>query len=100
MLVASLVLMGVATMAVGVLPTAATIGVAAPILLVVCRILQGLAAGAEYGGAVVMALEHAEPGRRARNASIPNADVAFGLVLGTAVFYPVTLLPEDQLLSW
>jgi MFS transporter, MHS family, shikimate and dehydroshikimate transport protein len=100
MLVLSLVLMGVATMAVGVLPTSATIGVAAPILLVVCRILQGLAAGAEYGGAVVMALEHAPPGRRARNASVPNAGVAFGLVLGTAVFYPITLLPEDQLLSW
>ncbi len=100
MLVASLILMGVATMAVGVLPTAATIGVWAPVLLVLCRVLQGLAAGAEYGGAVVMALEHAEPGRRARNASVPNSGVAFGLVLGTAVFYPITLLPEDQLLTW
>ncbi|QSE86070.1 MFS transporter [Rhodococcus koreensis] len=100
MLVLSLVLMGISTTAVGFLPTAAMIGAAAPILLVLCRILQGLAAGAEYGGAVVMALEHSDPNHRARNASIPNAGVIFGLVLGTAVFYPITLLPQDQLMTW
>src|SRR5690606_20807136 len=75
MLVITVVGMGVATMLVGVLPTYQTIGVWAPVLLVVLRVLQGLAVGGEYGGAVVMAVEHAPTGRRGLGASWPQMGV-------------------------
>lgn len=97
MLVASLVLMGLATAAVGVLPTFSQAGVLAPVLLVVLRVLQGISAGGEWGGAALMAVEHAPPGRRGRYGSFSQIGVPAGLIIAQLVFFTVTssLSPED-----
>lgn len=100
MLVLSVLLMGGGTFAVGLLPTYDSIGIWAPVLLVLLRALQGFAVGGEWGGAVVMSLEHAPPHRRAFYASFPQAGVPAGLFLATGGFLLVTLLPDEQLLSW
>ncbi|MFI9531688.1 MFS transporter [Nocardia fusca] len=100
MLVISLVLMGGGTAAVGLLPTYAQIGIWAPILLVVTRMFQGLAIGGEWSGAVLMAVEHSPPGKRAFYGSWPLCGVPAGLVLATTAFYFVQLLPEEEMLSW
>jgi metabolite-proton symporter len=80
-LVITLLLMGSATFAIGVMPTHATIGVWAPILLVTLRFLQGLGLGGEWGGAVLMTLESGDPKRRGLNASWPQVGVPIGLLL-------------------
>ncbi|QGZ65593.1 MFS transporter [Paraburkholderia acidisoli] len=89
-LVITLILMGCATMAVGFLPTYASIGMAAPALLIVLRILQGLAAGAEYGGAVTLAAESAPAGRRGFYASLPTLGVCLGTLLSAGTFFIIT----------
>ncbi|MDR5760539.1 MFS transporter [Caballeronia sp. LZ035] len=88
-LVITLVLMGGATMAVGFLPTYETIGMAAPVCLIVLRILQGLAAGAEYGGAVTLAAECAPEGKRGFYASLPTLGVCLGTLLSAGAFFIV-----------
>jgi MFS family permease len=85
-LVATMVLMGGATALIGLLPSVATIGVAAPVLLVVLRVVQGLAVGGEWGGAVLLATENAPPGRIGRFGSVPQIGLGLGLALGTGVF--------------
>jgi MFS family permease len=85
-LVATMLLMGVATALIGLLPPVSSIGVAAPVLLVVLRILQGLAVGGEWGGAVLLAVENAPPGKRAQFGSVPQIGLGLGLALGTGVF--------------
>ncbi|HEY2206072.1 MAG TPA: MFS transporter [Pseudonocardia sp.] len=85
-LVATMVLMGVATALIGLLPGVASIGVAAPVLLVLLRVLQGLAVGGEWGGAVLLATENAPPGRIGRFGSVPQIGLGLGLALGTGVF--------------
>ncbi|MDQ0381159.1 MFS transporter [Amycolatopsis thermophila] len=100
MLILSLLLMGGGTVAIGLLPDYARIGAAAPILLVLVRLLQGFAVGGEWGGAVLMAVEHAPPHRRAFYGSWPQAGVPAGLVLSASAFLAVQQLPKDQLLSW
>jgi metabolite-proton symporter len=80
-LVITLLLMGIATFAIGAMPTYATIGVWAPILLVALRFLQGLGLGGEWGGAVLMTLESGDPQRRGLNASWPQVGVPIGLLL-------------------
>jgi metabolite-proton symporter len=100
MLILSLVLMGVGTLAVGLLPTYDQIGIMAPILLVICRLFQGLALGGEWGGAVLMAAEHAPAGKRAFYASWPQVGVPFGLVLATGTFFVVQGLPAEALDAW
>lgn len=100
MLFLSLLLMGGGTVAIGLLPTYGQIGVAAPVLLVLVRLLQGFAVGGEWGGAVLMAVEHAPPHRRAFYGSWPQAGVPAGLVLSASAFLAVQQLPKDQLLSW
>ena len=100
MLVLTLVVMGVATFLIGLLPTYAQIGVWAPIALVVLRLAQGFGVGGEWGGAVLMAVEHAPPGARGFFGSFPQVGVPAGLLLSTAVFAWFARLPEDQFLSW
>ncbi|MBA2949410.1 MFS transporter [Streptomyces himalayensis] len=87
-LVASLVVMGVATVGVGLLPTYETAGLLAPVLLVTLRLLQGVSMGGEWGGAVLLAAEHAPPGRRALYASVPQAGPPLGFLLSSAVILP------------
>jgi MFS family permease len=99
-LVFTLLLMGVATFLVGCLPTYNQIGVLAPILLVVLRLLQGLSAAGEQAGANSMTLEHAPAHRRAYYTSFTLSGTQAGQILATAVFLPVAALPEDDLLSW
>jgi MFS transporter, MHS family, shikimate and dehydroshikimate transport protein len=99
-LVATLLLMGIATVAIGLLPTYASIGVLAPVLLVICRLLQGLGVGAEYVGAVTMVSEFAPAKRRGYFASLPAAGVFIGIGLAAAVSAAVATLPQDQLMSW
>ncbi|WP_246244634.1 MFS transporter [Pseudonocardia bannensis] len=101
MLVITLMMMGVATGAIGLLPTYETIGVAAPIVLVLLRILQGLSVGGEYGGAVLMTVEHAPPNRRGWYGSWVQAGSPAGLIISNAVFLLITTqVSQEQLLAW
>lgn len=100
MLVASIVIMGVATTLVGLLPTYAQIGVWAPILLVFIRIVQGISAGGEWGGAALMALEHAPTRRRGLWSSVAQVGVGSGIVLSTLVFSLFTRMPEGAFMAW
>jgi MHS family shikimate/dehydroshikimate transporter-like MFS transporter len=100
MLVLTLLIMGVATFAIGLLPTYDQIGPWAPVALVVLRLAQGFGVGGEWGGAVLMAVEHAPHGRRGFYGSWPQIGVPAGLLLSTAVFARFARLPEDQFLSW
>jgi len=99
-LVLTLLLMGVATFLVGCLPTYGQVGVLAPVLLVVLRLLQGLSASGEQAGANSMTLEHAPPHRRAYYTSFTLSGTQAGQIIATAAFLPVAALPEDDLLSW
>ncbi|MTD58946.1 MFS transporter [Amycolatopsis pithecellobii] len=102
MLVITLFLMGGATALIGALPTPDTIGVAAPILLLVLRIAQGLSAGGEWGGAALMAVESAPANRRGRFGSAPQQGAPVGLLLATGYFALMTAVtPNDAaFLSW
>ncbi|HJS84893.1 MAG TPA: MFS transporter [Acetobacteraceae bacterium] len=100
MLVATLMLVGGGTFLIGLLPTYAAIGVWAPLLLVLMRLIQGFGAGAEYSGAVIFAVEYAPAGQRGFYGSFPPMGVAFGNLLAAGVFYLVTLLPKDALFAW
>ena len=86
-LVASLILMGLATFAIGLLPTYAAVGVLAPILLVTVRIIQGLAFGAEWGGAILMSYEHAPWRKKGRYTGIVQAGFPVGLLIANLVFF-------------
>ncbi len=100
-LVATLLTMGVATTLIGVLPNFAAIGLAAPVLLVVLRVLQGFAVGGEWGGAVLLSVEHAPENRRGFYGSFPQLGVPIGLVASNAVFLAIAVaLPAEDLLSW
>nr|WP_256362119.1 MFS transporter [Streptomyces sp. TRM70350] len=100
-LVASLLLMGVATVGVGLLPTYETAGLLAPVLLVTLRLLQGVSMGGEWGGAVLLAAEHAPPGRRALYASIPNVGPSLGFLLSSAVILPtLNIAGRDGFTDW
>jgi MFS family permease len=92
MLVLSLLIMGVATFLIGLLPTFAQVGVLAPILLVVLRFVQGIGIGGEWGGAVLMAVEHSPEGRRGFYGSWPQMGVPAGLLAGNLVFLAATSL--------
>lgn len=85
-LVASLIIMGLATFAIGLLPTYAAVGVLAPVLLVTVRIIQGLAFGAEWGGAILMSYEHAPWKQKGRYTGIVQAGFPVGLLLANLVF--------------
>lgn len=100
MLVATLLLVGGGTFLIGLLPTYAMIGVWAPILLLLMRLLQGFGAGAEYGGAVIMAVEFAPEGRRGLYGSFAPVGVATGNLLAAGVFYLATMMSKENFLSW
>ncbi|MBB5406298.1 MFS family permease [Paraburkholderia sp. HC6.4b] len=92
--------MGIASILIGLLPPYAAIGVWAPTLLVILRFLQGLAAGGEYGGGVLMALEHANSNRRGIAAAAPQMGLYSGIILANVALLLATLLPNDAFLAW
>ena len=99
-LVLTLSLMGIATMAIGLLPSYHTIGVWAPILLIFFRLLQGIGIGGEWGGALLLAVEYAPKEKRGFFGSVPQVGIPIGMVLGTLVLSLMTLLPDEQFLEW
>ncbi|MEU2184486.1 MFS transporter [Streptomyces thermolilacinus] len=101
MLVLALVLMGLATVGIGLLPTYETIGIAAPVLLVLLRVLQGVAVGAQWGGAMLMATEYAPEGKRGLYGSLVQLGVPIGVVTANSVFLVAGSLTSDaEFASW
>jgi MFS family permease len=100
-LIVCMFLMGISTMAVGLLPTYDQIGLWAPALLVICRLMQGFAVAGEISGASSMILEHAPFGRRGFYASFTLQGVQFGQILAAAIFLPLAhYMPEEAFNSW
>ncbi|MCW8383067.1 MFS transporter [Streptomyces justiciae] len=99
-MVFTLILMGLSTFLIGCLPTRAQVGTLAPVLLVLCRVLQGISAAGEQASANSMTLEHAPPHRRGFFTSFTLSGTQGGQLLATLAFIPIAALPEDQLLSW
>ncbi|WP_248491375.1 MFS transporter [Tsukamurella sp. PLM1] len=100
-LVTTLLMMGVATVAIGFIPSYAAIGVAAPLLLVALRFVQGVALGGEYGGAVLMTVEHSPPDRRGFYSSWVQTGAQFGLIIANVVYLVIGSVTSDaQFLSW
>ena len=100
MLILTLVSMGVATVLIGLLPTYASLGVAAPIVLVACRLVQGIAIGGEWGGAVLMATEYSPSHMRGFYGSMVQIGFPLGMALGTASFFALAYLTDEQFTSW
>ena len=97
----TMLIMGFATALIGALPTAAQIGAWAPVLLLVLRMLQGFALGGEWGGAVLLAVEHSPGDRRGRYGAIPQIGLALGLALGTGIFaYLQVVLGSARFLAY
>jgi MFS family permease len=99
-LIFTLLVMGISTFSIGLLPSYGQVGIMAPILLVLARLLQGVSAAGEQAGANSMTLEHAPPDQRAFYTSFTLSGTQAGLILATFVFLPISQLPEDALLSW
>ncbi|GAB3707105.1 MFS transporter [Corynebacterium nasicanis] len=99
-LVVTLVMMGVATVAIGLIPTYDQIGMAAPALLVFFRIIQGLAIGGEWGGAMLLAFENAPKKRRGFFGSVPQMGITIGMLLSSLAFAAVSAFGDEFLLSW
>jgi MFS transporter, MHS family, shikimate and dehydroshikimate transport protein len=100
MLVTTLLMMGLSTFLIGVLPTYDHIGVLAPAVLVTLRFVQGLGVGGEWGGAVLLVVEHSHRRRRGFYASFAQAGVPTGVLLANGAFAAVAALPEEDFLSW
>ncbi|WDZ93908.1 MFS transporter [Nocardiopsis sp. HUAS JQ3] len=101
MLVLTLLLMGAATTLIGLLPTYEQIGVAAPVVLVLLRVLQGFSAGGEWGGAALLSVEHAPRDRRGLYGSFPQIGVPIGLILATGVLWVLTsVTTPEQFQAW
>lgn len=100
-LVTALLLMGLSTAIIGLLPTYQSVGWIAPLMLVVLRFLQGLAVGGQWGGAALLAIESAPPGKQGLYGSFVQIGVPLGVLLANLVFFAMgAVLPEDQFLSW
>jgi MHS family shikimate/dehydroshikimate transporter-like MFS transporter len=99
-LVLTILIMGVATFLIGLLPTYASVGIWAPIMLLFLRIFQGIGIGGEWGGAVLMAVEHSPAGRRGFYGSWPQIGVPAGLLLSSGMVYLLSYLPEADFYSW
>ena len=101
MLVLTLILMGASTALIGLLPTYTQIGLAAPLLLILLRVLQGFSAGGEWGGAALMAVEHAPRNKRGLFGAYPQIGVPVGMILATAVLYVIQLIiGQAEFLAW
>ncbi|MEV5647298.1 MFS transporter [Nocardia sp. NPDC052254] len=100
MLIVTMVMMGGASFVIGLLPDYRSIGVAAPVLLVVLRLIQGIAIGGEWGGAALMVIEHADDDRRGTWAGVMQLGSPLGFLLSTVVVMAVSALPDDSLYSW
>jgi MFS transporter, MHS family, shikimate and dehydroshikimate transport protein len=100
MLLISLFLMGIPTILIGLTPSYESIGYWAAVLLVTFRFMQGLAVGGEWGGAVLMTVEHAPEGKKGLFGSLPQAGVAPGLILSSLAMGAVSRLPEEAMLTW
>lgn len=100
MLIVTLYLMGIPTILIGLVPSYDSIGYWAALLLVIMRFLQGVAVGGEWGGAVLMAVEHAPKGKKGFFGSLPQTGVAPGLILSSFAMGAVAMLPEEDMLSW
>lgn len=101
MLIITLMIMGVATFLIGLVPTYGQIGIAAPLLLLLLRVLQGIGLGGEWGGAVLMAYEYAPKEKRGFYASLPQVGLAIGLCLASGVVAMLSsLLTDAQFLAW
>jgi len=100
-LVAALLTMGVSTVAIGLLPTYASIGLAAPLLLALCRFGQGFGLGGEWGGAVLLATENAPPGKRAWYGMFPQLGAPIGFLCSGGIFVVLSeMLSDAQFLAW
>lgn len=99
-LLLTIILMGFATMAIGLLPTAAVAGIWAPIMLVILRTLQGFGAGAELAGALTVVAEFAPPSRRGFYTAIVMGAPPAGATIATLAFLAATMLPGDGLMTW
>jgi metabolite-proton symporter len=99
-LVLTLSLMGSATVLIGLLPTYKTIGIWAPILLILLRLIQGLGIGGEWGGALLLAVEYAPKGRRGFFGSVPQMGVTIGVLLGTLAITAMNALSANQFMTW
>jgi len=99
-LIATMLTMGLATFAVGCLPGYETIGLAAPAMLVVLRILQGVGLGGEWGGAAVLVMEHGPTGKRGFFGSLVQTGFPIGLAVASLAFAAAARLPEAEFLSW
>ncbi|HCA18238.1 MAG: MFS transporter [Alcaligenes pakistanensis] len=100
MLLITLFLMGIPTILIGLIPSYDSIGYWAAVLLVLMRFLQGIAVGGEWGGAVLMAVEHAPEGKKGFFGSLPQTGVAPGLILSSLAMGAVASLPEEDMLTW
>jgi MFS family permease len=100
MLILTMFLMGVATTGIGLLPSYASVGVMAPVMLIILRIVQGIAVGGEWGGAVLMSSEHAPKGRKTLFASFPQMGSPTGLLLSLISFRLVTSLSHEDFIAW
>ncbi|HEX6447176.1 MAG TPA: MFS transporter [Streptosporangiales bacterium] len=100
MLIVTLLMMGIASTVIGILPGATTIGAAAPILLILMRIFQGIAVGGEWSGSVLLSMEWGNQKRRGLFGSWPQLGVSIGLILGTALFALFNAISGNGFLSW
>jgi len=100
MLLITLFMMGIPTILIGLIPSYDSIGYWAAVLLVLMRLLQGIAVGGEWGGAVLMAVEHAPEGKKGFFGSLPQTGVAPGLILSSLAMGAVAQLPEQDMLTW
>jgi MFS family permease len=99
-LVITLLIMGGSTIAIGLLPSYASVGAIAPVLLLAFRLMQGIAVGGEWGGAVLLAAEHGTAGKKTFFASFPQLGSPAGMILSILAFRAVAALPQDDLMSW
>lgn len=99
-LVMTLSLMGVSTFLMGILPTYDMVGIWAPVLLIILRLMQGLGLGGEWGGALLLAVEYAPKEKRGLFGSVPQMGVTIGMLMGTIALSIMTLLPEEAFLTW